>query len=212
MMILIGQYDSPYVRRVAITLRTYDLAYEHRSWSVWGDADKIAAHNPLRRVPTLLLPDGTALVETYAIIDAVDEMVPAERALLPRSGPVRRDGMRIAALASGLADKAASLMYEPMFRAQPSESWMARCRSQIADTLRVLEADRAARSSGYWLGSSLSHADVAFACALRFTREAHPTLFDPARHQALEAHARTCEALPAFGEIYQAITNVVPAP
>src|SRR3954468_12566857 len=76
-MILIGQYDSPYVRRVAITLKTYGLAYEHRPWSVWGDADKIAAHNPLRRVPTLLLPDGTALVETYAIIDAVDEMVPA---------------------------------------------------------------------------------------------------------------------------------------
>ena len=178
-MILIGQYDSPYVRRVAITLKTYGLAYEHRPWSVWGDADKIAAHNPLRRVPTLLLPDGLALVETYAIIDAVDEMVPAERALLPRGGPIRRDGMRIVALASGLADKAASLMYEPMFRAQPSESWMARCRRQIVDTLGVLEADRATRRSPYWLGSSLSHADVAFACALRFTREAHPTPLRP---------------------------------
>lgn len=208
-MILIGQYDSPYVRRVAITLKTYDLAYEHRPWSVWGDADKIAAHNPLRRVPTLLLPDGTALVETFAIIDAVDEMVPAERALLPRSGPVRRDGMRIAALAGGLADKAASLMYEPMFRTQPSESWTTRCRRQIADTLRVLEADRAARSTRYWLGPSLSHADVAFACALRFTRDAHPALFDPARHPTLDAHARDCEALPAFAAIYQPITNVL---
>jgi glutathione S-transferase len=208
-MILIGQYDSPYVRRVAITLKTYDLAYEHRSWSVWGDADKIAVHNPLRRVPTLLLADGTALVETYAIIDALDEMVPAERALLPRSGPGRRDGMRAAALASGLADKAASLMYEPMFRAQPSESWTTRCRRQIADTLGVLEGDRAARSSRWWLGPSLSHADVAVACGLRFTREAHPTLFDPAGFPALEAHARACEALPAVAALYQPITNVL---
>ena len=59
-MILLGQYDSPFVRRVAITLRLYGIPYEHRRWSVWGDADKIAQHNPLRRAPTLLLDDGMA--------------------------------------------------------------------------------------------------------------------------------------------------------
>jgi glutathione S-transferase len=208
-MILIGQYDSPFVRRVAITLRRYALSFEHRPWSVWGDAERIAAHNPLRRVPTLLLPDGTALVETFAIIDVLDEMAGPERALLPRGGPVRREGLRVAALASGLADKAVSLLYEGMFRPQPSESWMSRCRRQIADTLAVLEAERAARPSAYWLGSSLSHADVAFTCALRFTRDAHPGLFDAARHPALEAAAGACEQLPEFREIYQPITNVV---
>src|SRR4051812_5732841 len=144
-MILLGQYDSPYVRRVAITLRLYQIPFEHRRWSVWGDADKIAEHNPLRRVPTLLLDDGTALVETFAIIDALDELVPPERALLPRAGLVRRDGLHVVALASGLADKAASLMYEPMFRQDPSPLWMERCRRQITDTLEALERDRAAR-------------------------------------------------------------------
>jgi glutathione S-transferase len=208
-MILIGQYDSPFVRRVAVTLRRYALPFEHRPWSVWGDADKIAAHNPLRRVPTLLLSDGTALVETFAIIDTLDEMVGGERALLPRGGPVRRDGLRVAALASGLADKAVSLLYEGMFRPQPSESWMTRCRRQIADTLAVLEADRAARSSAYWLGPSLSHADVAFTCALRFTREVHPGVFDAARCPALEAAAGVCEQLPEFREIYQPLTNAL---
>jgi glutathione S-transferase len=208
-MILIGQYDSPFVRRVGIALRTYGLAFEHRPWSVWGDAEKIAAHNPLRRVPTLLLDDGTALVETFAILDAIDALIPAERALLPRSGPARRDGLRIAALSSGLADKAVSLLYEPMFRENPSASWTARCRRQIADTLGVLEGDLAARGSRYWLGAALSHADIASTCAIRFTREAHAGLFDPARHPALEAHARACEALPAFGEIYLPITNVL---
>ncbi|HXU06731.1 MAG TPA: glutathione S-transferase family protein [Polyangia bacterium] len=206
-MILIGQYDSPFVRRVAITMRLYGIPFEHRPWSVWGDADKIAAHNPLRRVPTLLLDDGTALVETFAIVDALDELAPPERALLPRSGPVRRDGLRIAALSSGLADKAVSLLYEGMFRKAPSESWMDRCKTQIVATLDALETERAARSSRYWLGAGLSHADVAFTCALRFTRESHPTVFDPARHPALAEHAARCEGLEDFRAIYQPITN-----
>ena len=54
-MILIGRYDSPFVRRVAIALRLYRIDYEHRPWSTFGDADRIAAFNPLRRVPTLVL-------------------------------------------------------------------------------------------------------------------------------------------------------------
>jgi glutathione S-transferase len=208
-VILIGQYDSPFVRRVAITLRIYGLAYEHRSWSVWGDADKIAQHNPLRRVPTLVLDDGTSLVETFAIVDALDELVPAERALLPRTGPVRRDGLRVVALASGIADKAVSLLYEPMFRAAPSQPWMDRCRVQISDTLDTLERERSARGKSFWLGAALSHADIALACALRFTREAHSTLFAPDRYPLLAEQAARCESLPDFRAVYQPITNKV---
>ena len=54
-MILIGQYDSPFVRRVGIALRLYGMPFEHRPWSTFGDADWIAPINPLRRVPTLVL-------------------------------------------------------------------------------------------------------------------------------------------------------------
>src|SRR3954469_18538786 len=144
-MILLGQYDSPFVRRVAVTLRLYGVPYEHRRWSVWGDGDKIAAHNPLRRVPALVLDDGTTLVETFAIVDALDELVAPERALLPRSGPVRRDGLRIAGLSAGMGDKGASLMYEPMFRKVPSQVWMDRCTTQITGTLEALERERSAR-------------------------------------------------------------------
>ena len=57
-MFLIGQYDSPFVRRVAIALRLYGLPFEQRPWSVFGDAEKIAAYNPLIRVPTLVLDNG----------------------------------------------------------------------------------------------------------------------------------------------------------
>src|SRR5690242_660026 len=68
-MILIGQYDSPFVRRVAIALRLYGIGYEHRPWSTFGDAERIAPFNPLRRVPTLVLDDGEVLIESGAILD-----------------------------------------------------------------------------------------------------------------------------------------------
>ena len=77
-MFLIGQYDSPFVRRTAIALRLYDLPFEHRPWSTFGDADKIAPYNPLRRVPTLVLDSGEALIESFAILDYLDDLVGPE--------------------------------------------------------------------------------------------------------------------------------------
>jgi glutathione S-transferase len=208
-MILIGQYDSPFVRRVGIALREYGVAYEHQRWSVWGDAEKIAKYNPLRRVPTLLLDDGTPLIESAAILDALDEMVGPARAMLAREGLPRREGLRVLALATGTIDKAVSLLYEPLHREHPSESWMARCRLQIGDGLRALEEDRARRTTGWWLGESLSHADVAVGCLLRFVGEAHPQLLEAARYPRLLAHAARCEARSSFQEISQPLLNNV---
>jgi glutathione S-transferase len=206
-MILIGQYDSPYVRRVAVAMQHYGMPYEHRRWSVWGDAERLGEVNPLRRVPVLVLDDGTALVESYVILDVLDEMIGGERALLPRSGPVRREGLRISALCTGLADKGVSLLYEGLIRSSPSAKWVERCKRQIEDTLSLLEKDRATRASPHWLGASLTHADIAFACAIRFTREAHPDLFDGARFPSLAQHADRCEALEEFRAVVQPITN-----
>ncbi len=206
-MILIGQYDSPFVRRVAIALHHYALPFEHRPWSVWADAEKIARYNPLRRVPTLLLEDDSALLETFAILDAVDELVPAERRLLPPSGPVRRDGLRLSALAGGIADKAVQLLYSSLDLMKPSAAWTARCHGQVIDTLTRLEVERAARSTPYWLGASLSHADIAFAASYRFTSEAHPDLIAADQFPTLAAQAARCEALPEFQRAYLPITN-----
>jgi glutathione S-transferase len=94
-MILIGQYDSPFVRRVAIALRLYGLPFEHRPWSTFGEGDKIAPFNPLRRVPTLVLDSGEALIESTAILDYLDEMVGPEKAMIARSGPERRHALKI---------------------------------------------------------------------------------------------------------------------
>jgi glutathione S-transferase len=202
-MFLIGQYDSPFVRRVAIAMRVYGLPFEHRPWSVFKDADAVAAYNPLLRVPTLVLDDGEALIESAAILDHLDELVGPAKALTPAQGPVRRRALKVCALATGLGDKAISLVYERALHQQTSPAWIARCKTQIAAVLDALEADRRARPEPYWFGETLSHADIAVACVLRFTREAQPELIDNARWPALTAHSARCEALPPFREIAQ---------
>ena len=96
-MILIGQYNSPFVRRVAIALRLYGIAYEHRPWSTFGDAERIAPFNPLRRVPTLVLDDGEALIESGAILDYLDEhrrSVTRNDRAGRRRAPARAQGVR----------------------------------------------------------------------------------------------------------------------
>jgi glutathione S-transferase len=202
-VILIGQFDSPFVRRVGIALELYGFAYEHRPWSTWGDADKLAAYNPLRRVPTLVLDDGECLIESGAILDALDERAGAERALLPREGAPRRQGLRVVSLATGLADKAVSLFYERLLHPETSEKWVSRCHAQIADVLRVLEAERAERVTPYWFSDALTHADIAVTCALRFTNESNPDALELGSYPALARHAARCEGLPVFRKISQ---------
>ncbi len=202
-MILIGQYDSPFVRRVAIALRLYGIAYEHRPWSTFGDAEQIAPFNPLRRVPTLVPDDGEALIESGAILDYLDERVGSSRAMIAHSGPVRRRALKVCALATGLADKSVSLFYEQVLHEAISERWMARCRMQMADVLTALESSRVATKSTFWFGESIGHADIAVACALRFAREAHPGLFDERHWPALAGHASLCETRDEFREIAQ---------
>jgi glutathione S-transferase len=200
-MILIGQYDSPFVRRVGIALTLYGVPFEHRPWSTFADAARIRPHNPLHRVPTLVLDDGEVLVESHAILDYLDGLAGPERAMFPVVEPARRRGLRIAGLATGAADKAVALFYELRLHAEPSPAFVARCRDQIAATLAVLEAE--APAMGMWSGGAIGHADIAVACALRFIREAHPGLIAPATIPRLDAFAARLEALPVFQTICQ---------
>lgn len=210
-MLLIGQYDSPYVRRVAIALRLYGLAFEHAPWSGFGDVDKIAQHSPLRRVPTLVMDDGVALTDSWAILDTLDQMVGPDRALIAPSGPDRREAMRLIALAAGAADKGVSLVYERAFRDEALALWVDRCRAQVTGALDALEAARAGRSTPWLFGDGLSHADILIATMLRFIREALPGAFDLEAWPALAAHAARAEALPVFQEICQPFKLAPPA-
>lgn len=202
-MILIGQYDSSFVRRVAIALSLYGVPFEHRRWSVVGDAERIRPLNPLMRVPTLVTDDGEVLVETNVILDYVDSFAPAGNALYPAAQPGRRRAMRVSAFATGLADKGVALFYETHLHAHWSEMWVERCRSQIAGTMGLLEAERP-DGDGWWFGAAIGHADIAVACAIAHVTGSNPGLVDLAAYPRLAAHCARAEALPVFQAHFQA--------
>ena len=97
-------------------------------------------------------------------------------------------------------------MYERVLRKEMSKIWVERCEAQISGVLEVLDKERAAIATPYWFGAAIGHADIAVACVLRFTGEAHPALFPAARYPALAAHSAACEALPVFQKIVQVLT------
>ena len=203
-MMLIGQYDSPFVRRVGITLTTYGLAFEHAPWSTFGDADKIAKFNPLRRVPTLVMDDRTVFVDSAAILSVIDNMVGDERATLARRGQDGHDLLRIAALAAGVADKGVSLLYERLLREASLPLWVERCRLQIGETLDFLEAERQLRPTPYLFDDHLSHADVMLTTMWGFISDALAREFEWGRWPAVRAHAAACEQQAIFRHIRQA--------
>lgn len=204
-MILIGQYDSPFVRRVGIALHLYQLPFEHRPWSAFADSDKLRSFNPLMRVPTLVLDDGFVLIESHLMLDYLDRRVGPERALIPAQDPARRQAQYTTALATGMAEKAVSLFYERILhKAEPSLQWQARCAAQIGAVLAVLEPELANHSSRYCGGATLGHADIAIGCALRFIADAHPGLCDATRYPALTTFANALEDLPVFRQVSQA--------
>jgi glutathione S-transferase len=210
-MMLIGQYDSPFVRRVAVALKTYGLSFEHKPWSTFGDADLIAAYNPLRRVPTLVMDDGAVLTDSLAILMALDDLVGPARAVLARSGQDGRDLLRICGFAAGAADKAISLLYERVLRETAFPMWVDRCRAQVAGTLDLLEAERARRPTTWLFDETLSHADVILAAVTRFISEALASEFDWSRWPALKAHGARAEALPVFADVSQPFLLSQPA-
>lgn len=210
-MILIGQYDSPFVRRVAIALDLYGIAYEHRPWAVFGEPEKIAPYNPLLRVPALVLGNGETLIESGAILDYLDEVAGSGRALIPRTGEARRHALKTISLAAGLGEKAVSLVYERVLRIAQSDMWVERCRTQIGAGLDALETESATRTTPYWYGDAIGHADIAVACVLGFVREAHAAVFDPARWPRLAAHSDRCETLELFRNRRQAFYVAAPS-
>ena len=201
-MILIGQYDSPFVRRVAVTLQLYKLAYEHRPWSAVGDGDKIAELNPLMRVPTLVTNDGVAVTDSGTIVQLLDHMA-GFGAFLSRNWPQQGEVLRLAAFASGVADKAVALIYEKAFHQGVVPAWHERLRKQVGDTLAMLDRERAASEAPWLFGERLSHADVIIGTMFCFLREALAGEIDLEPYKALKKHSKACEALPEFKKAYQ---------
>ena len=199
-MILVGQFDSPFVRRVAIALHHYGLPFERRVLSVFKDFDEMLGVNPLGKVPSLILDDGETLFESRAIIDYLDGIADPEKRLAPLEEPARRRVLKIEAVGIGLAEKVYERGIE-VGRRSPGSSdpiWRARLERQIASAADWLEAQA---PSPWFHGEGLSRADLAVAVAMQYLARVVPALDDPERCPNLLAHRKHCEALPAFAAV-----------
>jgi glutathione S-transferase len=193
---LIGHYDSPFVRRVGVSLHLLAIPFERELLSVFSDAEAMRAFNPLVRVPVLVLDDGACLIDSAAILDHLDECVGPGRALLPASGKARRDALQTMALATGIGDKAIAIAYE---RRKPAdkidESWVARCRGQQEGALTELERRYGETVPG---GGRLMQSEITVAAMLGYVRLRQPETLAPGRYRVLEAFLARAEADPAF--------------
>ena len=194
-MILVGQYDSPFVRRVAISLHHLGLPFAQAPLSVFGDASTMRAHNPLGRVPALVLDDSSTLIDSDAILDWLDDEVGPERALVPAHGASRRRAVQLLALACGTMEKLVQLTYEGRLR--PADlrwpDWLARLQGQVEQGLAALEAE-----AGGLATEPLDQPAITLACVWRFAQITHPDLVPAGRYPRLERHSAACEALPPF--------------
>jgi glutathione S-transferase len=165
MMILVGQLDSPFVRRVAATLSYYELPFDRHVLSVFGDRDEVMRLNPLGKVPALIIDDGETLVDSAVIIDHLDEVADPARRLTPTAGAARRRVLRLATIAMGISERAVQLRIETVRRPQhlQSEEFVENYRRSIRDSLDFLEREA---ESPWAAGNDLSQADFAVTAAL----------------------------------------------
>ena len=196
--VLYGRHASPFVRRVAVTLRHYGIDYRHVPLMPFGpDKAELAKSNPIARVPALRLDDGEILVDSAAILDYLDGLVGPERSLTPSAGPARRRVLTLLAVALGSTEKLVAGLYERHFR--PPEAWHApwleACDRQMRDGFVWLDAGFA----GPWFtGTEMTQADVTVAVFWLFGRAKRPRLFARLGCRRLDQLAERLQATAAF--------------
>lgn len=195
--VLYGRYASPFVRRVAVTLRLYGVDYRHVPLMPFGpDKTALAAFNPIARVPALQLGDGEMLIDSAVILDHLDQMA-GGRSLTPATGPERRRVLTLLAVALGANEKLVAGLYERHFR--PREAWHApwldACDKQVRDGFQWLDAQFA----GPWFtGSAMTQADITVAVFWLFARTKRPRFFAGLGCTKLEAIAERMQGTPEF--------------
>lgn len=203
-MRLVGVLLSPYVRRVAVSLNILELTFDFEEVFVFGRPDIVRRYNPLARIPALVLDDGTSLVDSWAILDEIDQRVDAGRRLIPTASPLRREVLRTTAIAIGAAEKAQWAFYED--RVRPPQKvhtpWIDHNDKQVLGGFEHLNSALAKVDGGMWIArtSDISQADVTTAVAFTFANLARPDLNLRGRFPQLSRFTDRCESLPAFVE------------
>ncbi|MDO9201421.1 MAG: glutathione S-transferase N-terminal domain-containing protein [Hydrogenophaga sp.] len=168
-MKLIGAVTSPYVRNVRVVMAEKKLDYQFVPEDVWAADTKIAASNPLGKVPCLVMEGGEALFDSRVIVEYLDTLSPVGK-LIPAQGRERAEVKTWEALADGVLDAAILARLEATWPgrsdAQRSDAWIERQMGKIHASLASMS--RGLGDKVFCSGIHLSLSDVAVGCALGY--------------------------------------------
>jgi glutathione S-transferase len=192
-MQLIGMLDSPFVRRVAIAFDLQDIPFEHKALSVFRNYAEFAAINPTVKAPTLVLDDGSFLIDSTLMLEYGDALT--GRSLLPAAPAARARALRAIGPALAACEKTAQIVYEHNLR--PAEKvhqpWLDRVQEQLLAALTLLEAEVETFDI-----DALDQAAVTAAVTWSFVRLMVPQIVAGDAFPRLAAWTAHAEALPVF--------------
>ena len=196
-MQLIGMLDSPYVRRVAVSLQLLGLPFEHRSISVFRTFEQFSAINPVVKAPTLVCDDGTVLMDSTLIIDYAEALAAPRKSLMPVGVMERQHALRVMGLALAACEKIVQIIYEHNVRPPEKvhQPWVARITGQLLAACEALEAEVTRRPLAL---SPIDQAGLTTAVVWHFIQSTRPELVPAANHPALQRFSEQAERLPEF--------------
>jgi glutathione S-transferase len=168
-MKLIGNYASPYVRKVRVVMAEKKLDYQFVIDDVWSAESTIRESNPLGKVPCLIMEGGEALFDSRVIVEYLDTLSPVGK-LIPPVGRERVEVKTWEALADGVMDAAQLARVEAVWSgrtdAQRSQVWIDRQLDKIQGGLKAM--NQGLSDKPFCAGIHMSLADITVGCALAY--------------------------------------------
>jgi glutathione S-transferase len=165
-MILLYLPNSPYARKVRIAALEKHIELVLQEVVLGAPDSPVKQHNPLGKIPALILDDGDNLYDSRVIVEYLDFHTPVAR-LIPQDHNARISARRWEALADGICDAAVAAMLEG--RRPPEQQSQANIDKQLGKVLLGLEVLNLDIYKKKWcVNETFGLADIALGCALGY--------------------------------------------
>lgn len=191
--------DSPYVRRVAISLSYMGFAFERKNTSVFRDMAEFSNYNPVLKAPTFITDNNIVLMDSSLILQYLEASDEKTRSLMPKDTDDLGLDLRIIGLALAATDKAIQIEYEEKRPAdEQSPSWIKRITAQMLCALSLLEKEYQNITTPWLHGNDMMQADIASVIAFDFANYIAPNLIVKQDYPTLHKNWQRGENLDIF--------------
>ncbi len=115
-MQLIGMLDSPYVRRVAVSLECLGIPFEHKAISVFSTYEQFKKINPVVKAPSFVCDNGEVLMDSNLILELAEHLCIGQKSLWSKNSVDLQRELRVTGLALAACEKSVQLVYERNLR------------------------------------------------------------------------------------------------